>query len=214
MSSSPLIDKIQNSLMSTKKLQYKLFHNCIVAIEKGEVKKVENYLTLYPNLPKECRWAKKTTQRADMGLFQLCIPLDRALRPQQMTNEHHKIVKILLESGSDPLSSATHYVEGYRVIDQAIKDAFSNEKRGDLKLATSPQRKVLHELFSWVSEHHNIDEVLNIRDAWSKAYTHSPKLCQEILDAAKNANRLTSVPVENNLSYLQEEPQIIRRLKI
>ena len=214
MSSSPLIDKIQNSLMSTKQLQHKVFHNCILAIEKGDVKKVENCLTLHPNLPKEFRWAAKKTQRADMGLFQLCNPLDRALRPQQMTHEHYKIVKILLKNGADPLRSATHYPEGFRIIDQAIADAFSKEKCENLKISTSPQRKVLHELFHWISEHHNIDEVLNIRDHWRKAYAHSPQLCKEILDAAKNANSLTSVSVENSLCQRQEEFQIIRRLKI
>lgn len=214
MSSSQLFDKIQNSLMSTKQLQYKVFHNCILAIEEGDVKKVENCLTLHPNLPKECRWAAKKTKRADMDLFQLCIPLDRALRPQQMTNEHYKIVKILLENGSDPLSSATHYPEGFRIVDQAIAYAFSKEKRENLKIATSPQRKVLHELLCWISEHHNIDEVLKIRDPWRKAYAHSPQLCKEILDAAKNANSLTSVSVEKKLCQRQEEFQIIRRLKI
>lgn len=215
MSSSPLVDKIQNSLMTTKQLQYKLFHNCILAIEKGDVKKVETCLSLYPNLPKDVRWANKNTRIADMGLMQLCTPLSRALCPQKMTNDHYKIVNILLKNGSNPLRPATAYPEGCRIIDQAIQKAFSDEKRADLKLATSPQRKVLHELFVWVSENHNIDEVLSAKDAWRKACLQSPQLCTEILNDAKNANSLKSVRVENTSHQHQEEPcQIIRRLKI
>jgi len=214
MTSPQFVDKIQNTLMSKKRRQEKWFHNCILAIEKGDCTEVQTYLSLYPNLPKDIRWANKKTRRADLGLFQLCVPLDRALRAQNITDKHHKIVKILLESGSDPLRPATHYPEGYRIIDEAIKNAFSDEKLKNLTIATSPQRKVLHELLSWVADNHNIDEVLCAKDTWRKACTQSPQLCKEILDNAKNSKSLTFVCVENNGQLQEDTPQIIRRLKI
>ena len=210
-----MLIKFKTLLCQKKRRQEKWFHNCISAIEKGDCKEVQTYLSLYPNLPKDVRWANKNTRIPSMGVMQLCTPLGRALCPQHMTNDHHKIVKILLENGSDPLRPATAYYEGCRIIDQAIQKAFADTKRSDLKNPSSPARRVLYELLSWVADNHNIDDVLCTKDTWRNVSRKDPKLCKEILDDAKNANSLKSVCVESEFHQPQEDTsQIIRRLKI
>lgn len=217
MNSSAIIDKIQNSLMSTKQRHDKLFHNCIAAIEAADVKNVESCLSLYPNLPKEIRWANQKTQRPNLGLFQICVPLDRALCPQKISQEHVEIVKLLLNNGADPLGKATQYYEGPRVIDKLITDAFSNEKRAQLKNPLSPLRKSLNEVLCWIANRHPLEDALSVGSEWRTVSRKNPKLCQEILNNVRHSNieSLDCVDVERAPLTTEEKPfEFVRRLKI
>lgn len=216
MVSTKLVDKIQGALMSKKQQQYKLFHNCILAIEEGDVKKVEQCVSLYPKLPNDKHWANKKTEISNLGLFQLCVPLDRAACPQKITHKHSEIVKFLLKNGADPFTKATQYYEGPRVIDKLIANAFLPEKRSQLKDPSSPLRKVLNEVLHWMSERHNLEDALNVGAEWRSVSRKAPKLCKEILNTVQASKNLETIRVESVPLQSEEKnvPQTVRHLKI
>lgn len=102
------------------------------------------------------------------------------------------------------------------MIDKLIANAFSPEKRSQLKDPSSPLRKVLREVLQWMSERHHLEDALSEGSEWRSVSRKAPKLCKEILNTVQTSKNLETIRVENVPLQSQKEsvPQIIRRLKI
>jgi len=201
----------------TFKTRHRQFINFILDIDEGNVHKVERVLRKYPHFASEKHWATehlRTNQNPllqDHGLFNLAVPLERAVllgstRTPHPT--HHKIVKLLLEKGADPLASRD--VHGNETcVDSIIRYAFGRPK--ELTDPTSALSLILTDILIWIEGRHCLEDVLQEGGNWRRARTEHPELTTQLLQRVEQQKAATSKHTIQSQLTQHETPPTPRR---
>jgi len=203
----------------TFKTRHRQFINFILAIDEGNVHKVEQFLRKHPHFASEKHWATEHLRAnqnpllQDHGLFNLAVPLERAVLlgpPRTPHHNHHKIVTLLLEKGADPL--AARDVHGNETcVDSMIRYAFNRQK--ELTDPTSALSLILTDILSWIEVRHCLEEVLQNGWNWRRARNEHPELTTQVLQRVEEQKAATSKhAIQSQLTQYETPPTPRRKM--